>query len=260
MTSPAPLGPVIVPSRFCGPPSSGNGGWSAGALAATLPHADDHGRSWPAVTVALRQPPPLDVELAVADEDGTHVASYDGRPVAQARVADHDPAQVAPVGADEARAAEARYPGLRTHPFPTCFACGTDREEGDGLRIFPGEVAAGDETARAAATWTPHPSLAEDWHEYRDEVRHASLPVTWAALDCVGAWAGDMGERPMVLGTMTARIDALPVIGEEHVVIGAARGQEGRKTYTAATLYDADGRVVAAAEHVWITVDPAAFA
>jgi hypothetical protein len=49
------------------------------------------------------------------------------------------------------------------------------------------------------------------------------------------------------------------VIGEEHVVIGAARGQEGRKTFTAATLYDADARVVAVAEHVWVTVDPAAF-
>ena len=25
---------VLVPARFCGPPSSGNGGWSAGAIAA----------------------------------------------------------------------------------------------------------------------------------------------------------------------------------------------------------------------------------
>jgi hypothetical protein len=252
--------PVIVPRRFCGPPSSGNGGWTAGSLAATLPHPADRCRSWPTITVALRQPPPLDVELPVADEDGTHVASYGGRPVAQARLADRDPEPVEPVGADEARAAEASYPGLRSHPFPTCFACGTEREEGDGLRIFPGEVTPQGEAVRAAATWTPHPSLAEDWHEYRDDVRHASLPVTWAALDCVGAWAGDMSDRAMVLGTMTARIDTLPVIGEEHVVVGAARGQEGRKTFTAATLYDADGRIVACAEHVWITVDPAAFA
>jgi hypothetical protein len=43
-------------------------------------------------------------------------------------------------------------------------------------------------------------------------------------------------------------------------VVGGARGSEGRKTFTAATLYDADGRVVAAAEHVWIAVDPADFA
>ena len=63
----------------------------------------------------------------------------------------------------------------------------------------------------------------------------------------------------MVLAGMTARVDALPVIGEQHVVVGLARGQEGRKTFTASTLYDADGRVVACAEHVWVAVDPAAF-
>ena len=48
----------------------------------------------------------------------------------------------------------------------------------------------------------------------------------------------------MVLGRMTARVDALPVVGEEHVVVGQARGHDGRKTFTASTLYDADGRVV----------------
>ena len=58
---------------------------------------------------------------------------------------------------------------------------------------------------------------------------------------------------------MTLRLDALPRIGEEHVLVGAARGGEGRKTYTGATLYDSAGSVVATAEHVWITVDPAMF-
>ena len=48
-------------------------------------------------------------------------------------------------------------------------------------------------------------------------------------------------------------------VGEEHVVVGLARGRDGRKTYTASTLYDSDGRVVACAEHVWVAVDPAAF-
>ena len=58
---------------------------------------------------------------------------------------------------------------------------------------------------------------------------------------------------------MTARIDTLPVVGEEHVVVGHFRGREGRKTHTASTLYDADGRVVATAEHTWIQVDPDPF-
>ena len=63
----------------------------------------------------------------------------------------------------------------------------------------------------------------------------------------------------MVLGRMTARVDDLPVIGEPHVVVGEGRGQDGRKTFTASTLYDSDGRVVATAEHTWIAVDPALF-
>jgi hypothetical protein len=110
-----------------------------------------------------------------------------------------------------------------------------------------------------AAPWTPHPSVAEDYHQYGDDTQRASLPVTWAALDCVGGWAGDLTERPMVLGRITAQVHTLPVVGEPHVVVGAARGSEGRKTFTAATLYASDGSVVAVAEHVWIAIDPAAF-
>jgi hypothetical protein len=58
---------------------------------------------------------------------------------------------------------------------------------------------------------------------------------------------------------MTARVDAFPVVGEPHVVVGRHRGIDGRKSYTASTLYDADGRVVATARHTWIQVDPSAF-
>ena len=58
---------------------------------------------------------------------------------------------------------------------------------------------------------------------------------------------------------MTARDDALPVVGEPHVVVGQQRGEDGRKAFTASTLYDSDHRVVATAQHVWIAVDPAAF-
>jgi hypothetical protein len=251
---------LIIPRRFRGPASSGNGGWTSGALAALVEHEpDNRAAAWPAIRVSLRQPPPLDTPMPVTHEDGTTTAALDGTTVAQARVADHDLSPVEPVPADEARAAMASYPGLSSHPFPTCFSCGTDREEGDGLRIFPGRVTDVDGATRIAATWTPHQSAAEDWHTYVDDVAHASLAVTWAALDCIGGWAGDLDERLMVLAGMTARVDALPTVGEEHVVVGEDRGHEGRKTFTASTLYGPDGRVVAVAEHVWVAVDPAAF-
>jgi len=263
MTAAPSLSPdLLVPRRFCGPPSSGNGGWTAGALAALVPHdcPANRARSWPAIRVALRQPPPLDTPMTVSEVDGSTVATIHGAVVARATVVDEELTTVDPVSASEARAASATYPGLTSHPFPTCFACGTGRSEGDGLRIFPGRVADQDGATRIAATWSPHPSVGEDFHAYVDEHPRASLATTWAALDCIGGWAGDLTERLMVLAGMTARVDALPVIGEEHVVVGLARGQEGRKTFTASTLYDADGRVVACAEHVWVAVDPADFA
>ncbi|MCW2842401.1 MAG: hypothetical protein JWN22_317 [Nocardioides sp.] len=253
---------LLVPRRFRGPSSSGNGGWTAGALAGLVDHdcPDNRADAWPAIRVALRRPPPLDTPMAVAVVDGSTEASIDGEVVARATLSDTDPVVVEPVPAAEARAAMATYPGLTSHPFPGCFACGTDREEGDGLRIFPGRVPDQEGATRIASVWTPHPSTAEDYHTYVDELPRASLATTWASIDCVGGWAGDLTERLMVLGRMTARVETLPVIGEEHVVVGLARGSEGRRTFTASTLYDSDGRAVASAEHVWVAIDPADFA
>ena len=246
-----PVATLVIDGRFRGPARSGNGGYSAGALAALAGELTDG--AWPATSVRLRLPPPLDVRMEVLREGDAIVATYDGEVVAQA-AAGPEPTPVAPVPVEVARAAEASYPGLDTHPFPTCFACGTGREPGDGLRIFPGVVEELDGRTRVAATWTPHASVAD-----AADPRHAALPVTWAALDCAGAWAADVGERPMVLGTMTARTDSLPVVGEPHVVVGHDRGRDGRKNHTATSVYDAAGRLVATAEHVWITVDPAVF-
>jgi hypothetical protein len=240
---------LVVAGRYRGPARSGNGGYSAGALAALAPG------TWSSVTVRLSQPPPLDTAMRVSRTGDLLVATSGEAEVARAQRADHEPRPVPPVDAGTARAAESAYPGLAAHPFPTCFACGTGREPGDGLRIFPGPVAPG----RVAATWTPHPSVAADWHEYTEATREVGHAVTWAALDCAGGWAADIGERLMVLGTMTARLDSLPVVGEEHVVVGEARGEAGRKRMSATSLYDGSGRLVGTAEHVWIAVDPADF-
>ena len=239
---PLTVPPLIVPGRFCGPPSSGNGGWTSGALAALTGLDPSAG-----ITVSLLAPPPLETALLVQTTDAVTTASLDGTPVARAGAEATEPtAAIEPVSLDTARAAQASYAGLRSHPFPTCYSCGTERP--DGLRIFPGRVSDQEGGARVAATWTPDGSVADD------------LPATtWAALDCVGGWAGDLAERLMVLARMTARIDELPEVGDEHVVVGLGRRTEGRKTFTASALYAADGRLLASAEHLWIAVDPAAF-
>lgn len=242
---------LTVPARFCGPPRSGNGGWSAGALAALWADARGTGLLGTAVTVTLRTPPPLDTPMPTTrDEAGALVAHHDGAVVAEAVEAPAPPRPVPGVPVADAAAAETAYPGLRSHPFPTCFACGPGREPGDGLRIFPGPVDPRDvDEPRVAATWAPSGP---------DET--VDVPTTWAALDCVGGWAGDLEERLMVLGRMTAVVHRLPRPGETLVVVGAARGVDGRRTLTASSLHDEDGVVVGAAAHVWFAVDPALFA
>ncbi|MGZ8737096.1 MAG: hypothetical protein ACXWW7_08025 [Nocardioides sp.] len=243
---------LIIPVRFRGPARSGNGGYTAGCLAEQVPASSPV----PTVEVTLRQPPPLDTALQVATGDGVTVLSFDGAPVAEARGVDAALTTVEEVAPDVAASAMALYPGLRSHPFPGCFACGPDREEGDGLQIFPGPVPGHADTV--ASLWVPHASLAERG-DVLDGVERVGVGTTWASLDCVGGWSEDLQGRPMVLGRMTARVDALPVVGEPHVVVGQRRGVDGRKTFTASTLYDSDHRIVATAEHVWIAVDPAAF-
>lgn len=248
---------LTIPARFRGPTRSGNGGWTAGSVAAHV------GRAHPVIEVSLRLPPPLDTPLTLADQSDpkggvTVLLDPSGARVAEARSVEADLMPVDVVPADVAATAMHDYPGLRSHPFPECFACGPDRDPDDGLNIFPGPVPGRPDTV--ASLWVPHPSLAEPADlEAMDGIEHVGTATTWAALDCVGGWSEDLEGRPCVLGRMAARVDALPVVGEPHVVVGHKRGVDGRKTFTASTLYDGDGRVVATAEHVWIAVDPAAF-
>lgn len=227
--------PLLVPARFNGPPHSGNGGYVAGLVAARLDRPDDP------VEVTLLAPPPLEHPLAVG-RDGDAVSVRDGaRVVARGRVVPTPPEPVEPVPYDAAAAVAVDFPGYVFHAFPTCFTCGVDRD--DGLAIHPGHLGEG----RWAAPWTP--AVEED--------RHA---IAWAALDCTGGWAAGFDESVMVLGRITALVDALPQPGEPHVVVGQLLGIEGRKRMTATTIYDSDGRVLARAGHVWVTVAPESFA
>ena len=223
---------LLVPSRFCGPPASGNGGWTAGALAGQL--------GLEAVRVSLRMPPPLDTVMPVTVDGTVAAAPHEGAVVAQAEPGTR-PRPVPAVPAEVARSTT--FPDDVPHPFPTCFVCGPARAVGDGLRILPGPL----EDGRWATVWTP----AED---------HATVPVAWAAVDCVGGWAGGFGGRTMVLAGMTATVDLLPGPGTEHLVVGELRRREGRKAWTAASLYSPEGVLAATAEHLWIEVDPARLA
>jgi hypothetical protein len=213
---------VIVERRFNGPPDSGNGGYVCGLVAAAYGLNE----------VTLRTPPPLDTPLDVR-EDGV----YDGDTlVATASAASVEVEPPPFPGYDAARAAMARYAGLRDHPFPTCYVCGPGRD--DGLGLLPGPT---NDPGVVATAWTP---------------REGTETETWGALDCPGAWAlMQTVEAPIVLGRLAVAIDATPRPHQPHVVLGwRHKPREGRKHYAGTALYDAAGTLLARGQAVWVSL------
>ncbi|MBA9001965.1 hypothetical protein [Thermomonospora cellulosilytica] len=228
---------LIIGARFNGPPDSGNGGYVAGTLAARL---GDLGDAADGVTVVLRNPPPLEVPLRVDAGDGGRLRLYDGeRLLAEAMPGKVEASPIPAVAYETAVTAAAGYPGKGGDtPFARCFVCGPARE--DGLGLTPGPVDAG----TMATPWTPDASL------------EMGPEIVWAALDCPGGWATDLLARPALLGTMTARVTALPEAGERCVVLGRLLRRDGRKAFAASTAYGEDGRLLGHADQVWIEFTP----
>ena len=227
---------VIIARRFNGPPNSANGGYTCG-LVGTAVEA-------PSVRVSLCKPPPLEVPLLRRREDDGSVSLLHGDDViataAPGAVQAHAPP--APT-VEEAEIATRRYVGFAHHRFPTCFVCGTARE--DGLRIYAGQVGDG---PLIACPWTPQSD---------------SPLFVWAVLDCPSAYAiesVDHRTQIVVLASLTVELRQRPRAGERHVVAAWPVCSEGRKHHSASALYDAAGRVLAVADSLWIELlDPAAF-
>ncbi|MBV9437851.1 MAG: hypothetical protein JOZ44_17465 [Acidobacteria bacterium] len=230
---------ITISRRFCGPPDSGNGGYSSGLLASHLPGA---------CQCTLRKPIPLERELQVETEDGA-ARLLDGPELviaAEKTQLDIEPRPA--VSFREAEAAAAASPAFTNHPFPTCFTCGPERKQGDGLRIFPGrlpeEKSGGD--SMFAAAWVPDASLAQSGVAVRPE-------FVWAAMDCpTGFAAGFPWLGTLVTGRLAVE-QLSPVYPQHHyVVLSWPIGNEGRKFHAAAVLYGDDGQLCARARATWI--------
>jgi hypothetical protein len=237
---------LVIAPRFCGPPESGNGGYTCGRIAAYL--------DGPA-QVTLRRPPPLAMGMTVERGDDGSVYVLDGVTLVAEGIRRPDgPALELPglVSDPEARAAGARcrwrnHP--EEHPFPACFVCGPDRAPGDGLGIFPGRLAG---RPLWAAPWTPDLSVTDAGGRVRPE-------VVGAALDCpsgiaAAEAAGLTQDTAILLGRMTASVTVLPVAGDQCQVIAWPRGRDGRKLTAASVLLGPGGTVLASATAVWLTV------
>lgn len=230
---------VTIPARFNGPPGSGNGGYSCGTLGALIGTGAE---------VTLRKPPPLDREMFVRvegeDRDRRWRLLDAEALVAEGRAAELELAHPEPPSLSVARAAEAAYVGFGAHPFPTCFVCGPERSDGDGLRLFTGKVEGRD---LVACTWRPDASVGSP-----DGVVDAK--VVWSALDCP-SYFGASVHAPgtmAVLGRLTVRLVAPLEVGAPHVVIGWPIGREGRKWHGGSALFRESGELCAVALGVWV--------
>ena len=231
--------------QYYGFPGVGFGGYVSGRLASYIGDA---------AMVTLRSPPPLERALSVeADGDG-RVRLLDGDVLVAEAVAGDPQVDVPdPVGFQAAAEASQRFAGWRAHAFPMCFTCGIEREEGQGLRVFPGPLEDG---PGAAAAWVPHPVFAGPSGAVRTE-------FVWAALDCPTYWGmfpngdgpGTSGAGSAVLGLTTGRIHARmlgPVTaGSPHVVMGWPISTEGPKYLGGAAVFSEDGEVLAVSMATW---------
>jgi hypothetical protein len=219
---------IEIPGRFNGPLESGNGGYSAGAVATFLGGAAE---------VTLRKPVPLDAPLDVVREEGDAVRVLDGDElIAEGRSTPDLGIDVPdPVSPAQAREATARYRGTDDGRFSRCFVCGRARD--DAFGVFAGAVEGRDVVA---SPWTPLPWTA-------DESGHVRPEFVWAVLDCPTYFALYPDELPMsVLAQLTARIDAPVVAGEEQVVMAWPIGKDGRKHHAGSAVLTADGEILAA--------------
>ena len=229
---------LVIPARFNGPPDSGHGGYSAG-LAASLVDGP--------AEVALRAPPPLETPMRVERHaGGAAQVLADGQLVMEARPVAVEVEAPEPVSLEDAAAATADSPFLdESHPFPTCFACGPERREGDGLRLFAGLVRAREVFA---APWVPAAEFGPDGE--------VDPLFVWAALDCPSSAPAMGGAAPIVLASLAVDIRAPAHVGEPHVIGSWEIGRDGRKRRTGVVLWDATGSVRAVGRALWIELRP----
>jgi hypothetical protein len=238
---------MTIAHRFRGPPNSGNGGYVCGMLARHISSAAE---------VVLRAPPPLETDLDVVEvEPGRWELRRGAATIAIGRATTLDMKRLETATYAEAVEAEKRTPVKpHQHLLPMCFVCGPDRAPSDGMRLFAGPLARQDAVV-FAVPWRPYPSLAAADGLVASE-------FVWSALDCPTGYVCQFDREtrsfnhlPILLGTLSARIEGRPRPGERCVVTSWQTGREGRRLFSEAALYGEEENLLAFGRAVWIVVD-----
>jgi hypothetical protein len=232
---------LVINRRFRGPPTSGNGGYTCGMLAAAAAKP---------VEVRLIRPPPLDKPLEISTDAATSgLVLKDGAEiVATATPKTFDVEVPKPPTYAQALAAVSRYEGFQAHAYSDCFVCGPARERGDGMRIFASPI---DGMNVVAAAWMPDRSMVGADGKVLPE-------LMWAALDCPGFFATGAAIKGPLLGTYAARIDRCVHLDAPCVVMGWALKHDGRKHVVGTAIFDNFGELCGRALATWIEPRPSA--
>jgi hypothetical protein len=232
---------IVIERRFAGPPNSGNGGYVSGLLA-----RDFDGPATAVLRAVIPLDTPLDLSLA---EGRTVLSDAAGGLIGEARAAGAADLAVppAPPSLAEAEAAGRRNPAFERNYHPICFTCSTARAEGDGLRIFAGQLD-GAEPGVLAGVWTPDAAFADADGLIPSE-------IVWAALDCPGSFAWWVREQRHggLLGTMSGEVTTRPRAGQPHIVLAwPIEGGTGRKRFSGVALFTPEGELLARGRQIWI--------
>lgn len=237
---------TILSGRFCGPPKSANGGFTAGLLAEFANVISGEAR--------LSMPTPVDAEFHVTAKPGEDAMFTDLSGNVLARIVAVNPSEAAkfdlPVVPTlaEAREMGLAYAGFKQHPFPTCFVCGPERTHSDGMRIFVGSAPAQPGFDNLlAGVWSPDETILDE----DGKVRTAAI---WGALDCPGGFAAVADDpRLIVLVKIRGHVLMRPLAGKEYVVLTWRTSKNDRSFRVMTAIFEDRGaNLVAIAEGLWL--------
>ncbi|MDP6563366.1 MAG: hypothetical protein QF578_00925 [Alphaproteobacteria bacterium] len=233
---------IVIDPHFVGPPEITLGSYISGRMAAYL-DSDT-------VTVTLRAPTPMGRPVGVDTDTPGEVRMYDGDTLLNEAVPGSLDIEIPEViGLEEAKGASLRH--VIEMPFPDCFGCGSARTEDTGLHLRSGPVAGRN---LVAVDWLPRAKAVGAG--MGEPVPKAMI---WAALECPMARALDLPdmktpEQIVLLGRMTARVVAQPIVGQPCFFMGWPVERVDRRMEIAGSLHDADGGLLAATALTFIAL------
>lgn len=203
------------------------------------------------VSIALRNPIPLEVDLDVVRHDDRWrlVDPADPERVIMEATRWHgDYAATTPVSVDQASAAREAFPmTAEDHPAPHCLSCGLGERS---LRVHAGPLGDG--------RWAT-PVRIPEWSLVDGQVDYSLL---WMAMDCSCGWyiSNSSTERRQAVTVQFAVDTFAPIEPETDYALVSWHGDyepgwDGRKRGAAAALFDGAGKRVASSRSFWVATD-----